>query len=118
MKFTSLSELNQHYVNEHTMKGYVNCCGVTLIKPRAMANHMARHLQPEAFRCPECDKLLTCPKILQYHIQNHLPEEQRPLACPECPRKFSYSSAYVTHLISHQPENERAAHICDECGKT
>lgn len=82
-----------------------------------MALHMARHIQPDAFKCPECNKLLTCPKILQYHIQNHLPESKRPLACSQCPRRFSYSSALVAHAISHQPENERAAHICDECGK-
>lgn len=80
--------------------------------------HMARHLQPDAFTCSLCGKILTCPKILQYHMQNHLPEEQRPLACPDCPRRFSYSSALVTHAIQHQPEQERTAHICDECGKS
>lgn len=100
------------------MKGYVTCCGIKLIKPRAMALHMARHLQPNAFTCSICEKMMTCPKILQYHMQNHLPEDQRPLACPDCPRKFSYSSALIAHAISHQPESERAAHICDECGKS
>lgn len=73
--------------------------------------HMARHLQPDAFQCPTCEKLMTCPKILQYHIQNHLPEKERPLACPVCPRKFSYSSALVAHAISHQPENERGVFV-------
>lgn len=117
-EFTELGDLYHHYVSEHTMKGYVICCGSKLIQPRAMALHMARHLQPDAFKCPQCDKMLTCPKILQYHIQNHLPEAQRPLACPQCPRRFSYSSALVAHSITHQPEEERAAHVCDECGKT
>uniref|UniRef100_A0A1B0CA46 Putative transcription factor grauzone n=1 Tax=Lutzomyia longipalpis TaxID=7200 RepID=A0A1B0CA46_LUTLO len=116
--FKKLSVLCNHYTEFHNIKGYVICCGVKLIKPRAMAMHMARHLQPEAFRCPECSKMMTCPKILQYHIQNHLPEEKRPLACPDCPRRFSYSSALVAHAISHQPESQRAAHVCDECGKT
>ncbi|XP_055703483.1 transcription factor grauzone-like [Phlebotomus papatasi] len=116
--FKKLPVLCNHYTEAHNIKGYVICCGVKLIKPRAMAMHMARHLQPEAFRCPECHKMMTCPKILQYHIQNHLPEEKRPLACPDCPRRFSYSSALVAHSISHQPESERAAHVCDECGKT
>lgn len=99
------------------MKGYVICCGIKLIRPRAMALHMARHLQPDAFKCPQCDKMLTCPKILRYHIQNHLPEKDRPLACSQCPRRFSYSSALVAHAISHLPEDQRVAHICDECGK-
>lgn len=82
-----------------------------------MALHMARHLQPDAFECPECKKMLTCPKILRYHLQNHLPESERPLECSQCPRRFSYSSALVAHSISHQPESQRAAHVCDECGK-
>ncbi|KAG4066618.1 hypothetical protein HA402_007254 [Bradysia odoriphaga] len=137
--YSRISTLCTHYNEVHSIKGYVICCGLRLIKPRAMAMHMARHLQPDAFKCPTCDKLMTCPKILQYHIQNHLPEKERPLAvihthgvivhanhfnfrlflqCPVCPRKFSYSSALVAHAISHQPEHERAAHICDECGKS
>lgn len=116
-KFEQLSVLFDHFVDRHQMKGYVMCCNVKLIKPRAMALHMARHLQPNAFKCPECNKMLTCPKILQYHMQNHLPEAERPLACAQCPRRFSYSSALVAHAISHQPVDQRVAHICDECGK-
>lgn len=99
------------------MKGYVVCCNRKFVKIHAMAMHMARHLQPDAFQCLQCDKILTCPRILQYHIQNHLPEAKRPLACEQCPRRFSYKGALTTHMISHQPENERAAYVCDECGK-
>lgn len=117
VRFDSLSALCQHYVETHQIKGYVVCCNLKLIKLRAMTLHMARHLQPDAFKCPKCDKMLTCPKILQYHIQNHLPESERPLACLQCPRRFSYSSALLAHAISHQPESQRAAHVCDECGK-
>lgn len=116
--FTSLDKMIKHYAEKHNMKGYVICCDMKLIKQRAMALHMARHLQPDAFKCQICNKILTCPKILQNHVQNHLPEEKRPLACPECPRRFSYSSALVAHMIIHQPESERASHICTECNKT
>lgn len=82
--FKLLSSLLLHYNTHHSVKGYVLCCDAKLVKPRAMAMHMSRHLQPEAFKCPECDKMMTCPKILQYHIQNHLPEEQRPLVSILC----------------------------------
>lgn len=141
--FKKLSNLITHYKNEHKLKGkkfqimkikrnsaktcnfepffsgYVICCGVKYVKIRNMALHMSRHLQPDAFRCPDCKKFLTCPKILQYHIQNHLPEEKRPLACPEpgCLRRFSYQSALVTHSISHIHESERVSWCCEECGK-
>lgn len=77
--FKLLSSLLEHYSIHHSVKGYVLCCDAKLVKPRAMAMHMSRHLQPDAFKCPSCEKMMTCPKILQYHIQNHLPEEQRPL---------------------------------------
>lgn len=116
--FKKIGDLCAHYIECHSIKGYVMCCGIKLIKIRAMALHMCRHIQPDAFTCSECGKLMTCPKILQYHMQNHLPEEKRPLACPECPRRFSYSSALVAHTITHQPEEERVAHVCEECGKS
>lgn len=117
--FKKLSNLVTHYKNEHQLKGYVVCCGMKFVKIRQQAMHMARHIQPEAFRCPQCEKFMTCPKILQYHIQNHLPEEERPLKCPEpgCPRRFSYQSALVTHAISHMDESDRTAWNCEDCGK-
>jgi hypothetical protein len=118
--FKKLSNLVAHYKSEHQLKGYVICCGIKFVKIRNMAMHMARHIQPDAFKCPQCQKFMTCPKILQYHIQNHLPEEERPLKCPEpgCSRRFSYQSALVTHGISHMDEADRTIWSCEDCGKT
>lgn len=120
-KFKKLSTLIQHYKTEHQMKGYVTCCSTKFVKLRGMALHMALHIQPEAFQCTICKKYLTCPKILQYHMQNHLPENERPLKCLEhgCERRFSYQSALNTHTISHLPENERTTFVCSivECNK-
>ncbi|CAO1438837.1 unnamed protein product [Diamesa tonsa] len=120
-KFKKLSTFIQHYKTEHQMKGYVTCCSTKFVKLRGMALHMALHIQPEAFQCTICKKYLTCPKILQYHMQNHLPESERPLKCMEhgCERRFSYQSALNTHTISHLPENERTTFVCSivECNK-
>lgn len=118
-KFRKLSAMINHFKNEHSIKGYVSCCGSKIVKVRQIAMHMARHIQPEAFQCPSCYKLLTCPKILQYHIQNHLPEHERTLACqePGCNRRFSYQSALVTHSVSHLPEEERTTFCCETCGR-
>lgn len=118
-KFRKFTSLISHFKTEHSIKGYVTCCGQKIIKIRQIAMHMARHLQPGAFQCTICKKLLTCPKILQYHIQNHLPENERNLACPEpsCTRRFSYQSALVTHSISHLPDSERTTFGCETCGR-
>jgi len=45
-----MSSLCNHYYSVHAMKGYVICCDVKLVKPKAMAMHMSRHLQPDAFK--------------------------------------------------------------------
>lgn len=118
-KFRKFSGMINHFKSEHSVKGYVTCCGLKIVKIRQIAMHMARHIQPEAFQCPSCKKLLTCPKILQYHLQNHLPEHERTLACPEpgCSRRFSYQSALVTHSVSHLPEEERTTFCCETCGR-
>ncbi|XP_026474708.1 oocyte zinc finger protein XlCOF26-like [Ctenocephalides felis] len=117
--FTTISNLIKHYEEVHNTKGYVLCCGQKITRQKAMAMHMASHIQPEAFTCTICNKILTCPKILQNHIQNHLPESQRPLCCPEptCSRRFSYYSALTAHQASHLNEEEKITHICEECGK-
>ncbi|XP_053684221.1 transcription factor grauzone-like [Sabethes cyaneus] len=116
-QYSDIDSYVAHCKDVHGTKGHVWCCHKKIFKPRLMAMHMARHLQPEAFRCPECNKLMTTPKILQYHIQNHRPEEERPLKCSICPRRFTYGSALVSHSQSHLPEEERTQHVCDECGK-
>ncbi|XP_001650982.2 transcription factor grauzone [Aedes aegypti] len=117
-KFSTLEAYLAHFKDIHGVKGYVSCCNQRIIKPRLMAMHMARHIQPEAFKCVECGKLMTTPRILQYHIQNHRPEEERPYKCSQCPRRFSYASALGSHSQSHLPELERTKHVCDECGKS
>ncbi|XP_058461199.1 GDNF-inducible zinc finger protein 1-like isoform X2 [Malaya genurostris] len=117
LKFSDMDEYVSHCKDTHGLKAQVICCTQKITKPRIMAMHMARHLQPEAFKCQECGKLMTTPKILQYHIQNHRPEEERPLKCNICPRRFSYASALMTHCQSHLPEEDRTQHVCDECGK-
>ncbi|XP_055530928.1 GDNF-inducible zinc finger protein 1-like [Wyeomyia smithii] len=116
-QYVDIDSYMTHCKDVHGMKGHVWCCHKKIFKPRLMAMHMARHLQPEVFKCPECNKLMTTPKILQYHIQNHRPEEERPLKCSICPRRFTYGSALVSHSQSHLPEEERTQHVCDECGK-
>lgn len=118
-KFKKFTAMISHCKNEHSAKGFVTCCGGKISKIRQIAMHMARHIQPDAFQCPKCNKLLTCPKILQYHVQNHLPESERNLACPEpgCTRRFSYQSALVTHSVSHLPDEERTMFCCETCGR-
>ncbi|XP_055594273.1 transcription factor grauzone-like [Uranotaenia lowii] len=118
VKFVDMDSYLAHCKKEHGIKGYVYCCQKKIYKPQMMAMHMARHVQPEAFRCKECGKMLTTQKILLYHIQNHRPEEERPLKCEVCPRRFTYASALALHNEQHLPEDKRKTYHCDECGRS
>lgn len=116
-KFTELKELFEHYSEKHEEKGFVTCCQTKLIRYPVIVMHMARHLQPEAFKCDECGYVVTRPRFLESHKQTHLPETEKPFACNECPKRFSWKGALKVHLISHQPVNERPRYICHICGK-
>lgn len=113
-RFRKFSALVTHFRNQHSSRPYVHCCDMKITRLRRIAMHMARHIQPSAFKCNMCNKFLTSPKILLLHLQNHLPEEKRRYACPEaiCNRRFSYQSALVNHSLSHLSEEDRSVFGC------
>lgn len=45
-----LNELFEHYTSIHKEPGYVECCQTKLTRYPAIIMHMARHLQPDAFK--------------------------------------------------------------------
>jgi hypothetical protein len=116
-RFRRFTALVTHFRTQHSCRPYVHCCGTKISKLRRIALHMARHIQPSAFKCHVCNKFLTSPKILLLHLQNHEPEEKRRFACaePSCNRRFSYQSALVNHSLSHLSEEERSVFSC--CNK-
>uniref|UniRef100_A0A182QAG4 Transcription factor grauzone n=1 Tax=Anopheles farauti TaxID=69004 RepID=A0A182QAG4_9DIPT len=117
--WSTMEDLFAHYQKTHGREGFVNCCGKQIQKRQMIAMHLAKHVQPEAFECPICKKMMTTPRILRFHVQNHLPEEKRPLRCELCPRRFSYVSALLVHASTHRKENEtkRVYHLCQVCGR-
>lgn len=50
MVFRILNELLQHYQKKHNESGFVECCQTKLSRYPAILMHMARHLQPDAFK--------------------------------------------------------------------
>lgn len=49
-RFRQLRQLFAHIEKEHSEDGYVNCCQTKLCRYPAIIMHMARHLQPTAFK--------------------------------------------------------------------
>ncbi|GAB0093721.1 zinc finger protein 37-like [Sergentomyia squamirostris] len=115
-KFTYLQDLFNHYTTVHHQKGYVMCCSSKFTRYPAIIMHMARHIQPDAFKCDLCGYMVSRPRFLESHKKTHLPEDQKPFACDQCPRRFCWKNAYELHKLSHQPREERKFFICDSCG--
>ncbi|KAJ6638120.1 Transcription factor grauzone [Pseudolycoriella hygida] len=116
-RFKYLRELFNHYQDDHKEDGYVTCCQSKFYRYPAIIMHMARHIQPDAFKCHICGYMVTRPRFLQSHIQTHLPEDQKPYACDECPKRFVWKGALLIHKIQHQPREERKLYVCHVCGK-
>lgn len=112
-----MKDLFDHYANKHKESGHVTCCQTKITRYPVIVMHMARHLQPEAFKCDECGYVVTRPRFLESHKQTHLPESEKQLACDLCPKRFSWKGALKVHMISHQPEDERPRYVCHLCGK-
>lgn len=115
--FKHLRHLLKHYADEHNEEGYVQCCQTKLSRYPAIIMHMARHIQPDAFKCDICNYMVTRPRFLESHKQTHLPEDQKPYACDQCARRFCWKGALQIHLISHQPADKRKLYVCHICGK-
>uniref|UniRef100_A0A182M3E2 Transcription factor grauzone n=2 Tax=Anopheles culicifacies TaxID=139723 RepID=A0A182M3E2_9DIPT len=117
--WTTIEELFNHHRQTHGQQGFINCCGKKMEKKSLLAMHLAKHVQPEAFECSICKKMMTTPRILKSHMLNHLPEEERPYKCELCPRRFGYVSALLVHASTHREENEKKGvyHLCYSCGR-
>lgn len=50
VRFKVLPDLFQHYKTEHKQEGYVRCCQSKFTRYPAIIMHLARHLQPDAFK--------------------------------------------------------------------
>uniref|UniRef100_A0A2M4BIH1 Putative transcription factor grauzone n=1 Tax=Anopheles marajoara TaxID=58244 RepID=A0A2M4BIH1_9DIPT len=117
-EWSTINELFVHYRTVHGATGYVQCCDRKMRRTKVLASHMATHVQPEAFQCHVCQKMLTSQQTLRSHLKNHLPEEKRPLKCRYCPRRFSYTSVLATHLATHRVSPAPSkAHVCDHCNR-
>ncbi|XP_077295697.1 uncharacterized protein LOC143917936 [Arctopsyche grandis] len=117
VEFAEINDLFKHYELEHKTKGYVICCNSKLYNRRAICMHMGRHLQPTAFECPICKKIVSRPIILEKHIQSHLPDEEKPYKCQQCDKRFGNMAALNNHKQIHIPISERDSYTCKVCGK-
>ncbi|XP_055532991.1 zinc finger protein 675-like [Wyeomyia smithii] len=117
-RFKTFPDLFSHQKTIHNQEGHVLCCQTKFFRYPAIIMHMARHIQPEAFKCDICGYMVTRPRFLISHRQTHLPEDQKPYACNHCPKRFCWKRALHVHLNLHKTPEERVVYECLACKKT
>jgi uncharacterized Zn-finger protein len=118
VKFSNWQELKKHYRDQHQMPGFIVCCEKKFAKRVHILGHIARHLNPAAFRCDVCNKNYADKVSLENHLHSHKPIELRPFSCEKCSKSFAKNYQLVAHQIRHIPEEERK-YMCPvkDCGK-
>ncbi|XP_055707812.1 zinc finger protein 184-like [Phlebotomus papatasi] len=116
--FETFEKLEDHYVAEqHTTKPFVTCCGKDFYRKPYLFNHVAIHVNPTAFACPECDHLSKSKDLLKKHLYTHLPKDVRPLECAQCGKRYVTKAQLRFHLANHVRVEDRPFD-CNECGKS
>lgn len=67
------------------------------IKPRTEQSQSSRDLDILKRTCPECNKVLNCPKDVTRHIRI-VHRQDKPFVCKTCHHRFSLNYNLETHL--------------------
>uniref|UniRef100_A0A8D0GHE2 INSM transcriptional repressor 1 n=1 Tax=Sphenodon punctatus TaxID=8508 RepID=A0A8D0GHE2_SPHPU len=112
-------------------------CKEEYADPFALAQHKCSRIVRVEYRCPECDKLFSCPANLASHRRWHKPRPKPEAAerdtpsppeppegplfeCPRCAKRFRRQAALRKHLPAASgppPALETCCHLCPVCGE-
>ncbi|XP_054740245.1 transcription factor grauzone-like isoform X2 [Anastrepha obliqua] len=114
---TDFRELKIHCREQHQIDGYVKCCGKKLYKRGVLVDHINFHNDPEYFKCPRCDKLMSDRRGLETHTQFFHGSRERIYRCDICSKRFFRREVLARHYVIHAPDEQKVVK-CTQCEKT
>lgn len=115
-------DLKKHFRLSHQKPGYMICCNRKFFNASSLADHINFHLNPEYFKCDQCEKRLSSRYSLDFHKKTCHDGQNSSYKCKHCSRKFLTSSVRDKHEEAHEHEfeNEKAqsVHFCADCERS
>ncbi|XP_037824146.1 LOW QUALITY PROTEIN: transcription factor grauzone-like [Lucilia sericata] len=109
--------LRKHFREEHDKRGFVICCKKKIFTRPILVDHIHFHLDPNYFKCKQCDKIYSDRCTLESHMKIHEDGQQdRNHTCDICGKSFVGITQLENHKQTHAPDYEKKF-SCNECGK-
>ena len=108
--FSSLKELNAHYIQNHRN---VNCdiCGKAFSTPSSLRKHRYSHIEEsEQWQCRTCDKRFPFESQLKSHRHSHRRARYYKCTSANCNRSFRHPGDLAAHVRS-----QGITHNCAHC---
>ncbi|XP_062538410.1 transcription factor grauzone-like [Armigeres subalbatus] len=99
----TFDDLQKHSQDKHKKRAIIRCCDFKLANSYRFVDHIRFHLNPDRFKCSQCEKKCLNRDALRRHVQKvHTPEDEKKHHCAVCFTKFSTRKAMVRHSKVHE----------------
>ena len=108
----------KHFKEEHNQRGYVICCKRKFSYRTELVDHIQVHLNPEYFKCQQCDKNFASRSCLRIHVKKkHEGIKEQGYECDLCGKILGDKYRLKFHKLIHEAEHQERL-PCKECDKT
>ncbi|XP_013114071.1 transcription factor grauzone [Stomoxys calcitrans] len=116
----NFATLKNHMRIEHSIEnGYVKCCDKKFCKRANLLYHIRRHVNPNCYRCEDCDQIFSDYQSLRNHLNvKHQKEEDKIYKCNECPKKFARKYLLEQHRTFKHKDRCKQCKMCNRRYKT
>ncbi|XP_061398225.1 transcription factor grauzone-like [Musca vetustissima] len=111
--------IKSHMRVEHNIdNGYVKCCDKKFHKRANLLYHVRHHVDPNCYRCEDCDQTFSDYQSLRNHLNvKHQKEEDKIYQCTECPKKFARKYLLEQHRTFKHKDHKQCK-MCNRRYKT
>ncbi|XP_061401292.1 transcription factor grauzone [Musca vetustissima] len=111
----NFASLRVHMRKHGIKRGYAKCCNKKFFKRALLLDHIRHHLDPEYFRCEDCDRAFVDRQSMRNHfLLKHQKEEDKIFECPQCSKKFAKKYLLEQHkMFTHRDRST----TCKNCNR-